>query len=84
MMNSRLHREQSRGAFSLIELLVVMAIMGILLFLAVPASLALQQSGNLNLGGQAVADEIAVAREMAPAPTGALRSASSFRRRGRR
>jgi uncharacterized protein (TIGR02596 family) len=59
------HRGKFRGAFTLLELLTVMAIMGILLYLAVPASVSLQQSSNLSLAGQVVADQIAVAREMA-------------------
>ncbi len=65
MRKIRFRRDDLHGAFSMIELLVVMTIMGILLYLAVPASVSLQQSSNLNLAGQAVADEIAVAREMA-------------------
>jgi uncharacterized protein (TIGR02596 family) len=63
----RTQRRPGPAAFSLIEMLVVMVIMGILLFLTVPASISLQQSSNLSLAGQAVTDEIAVAREIAAA-----------------
>ena len=59
------HRCRCPRAFSLVEMLVVMAIMGILLFLTIPASMSLQQSSNLNLAGQAVADEIASGRQFA-------------------
>jgi uncharacterized protein (TIGR02596 family) len=51
--------------FTLVELLTVMAILGVLLYLGIPASTSLQQSSSLGLAGQSVADEIAVAREMA-------------------
>jgi uncharacterized protein (TIGR02596 family) len=60
-----LQRRSSRSAFSFIELLVVMGIIGSLLYVTIPASMSLQQSSNLNLAGQAVADAIASARQFA-------------------
>lgn len=56
--------ENSRG-FSLIELLVVMAIMMLLLSLAAPAFTSIAMGSNLNRGGQIVADQIKLARQEA-------------------
>ena len=53
------------GAFSLLELLIVVAIMITLMALATPALTSLLDSGNLARGGQVLADEINLARQLA-------------------
>lgn len=54
-------------AFSLIELLVVIAIMALLLVLAVPAMSGIMGGSNLTRGGQAIGDQIVLARQEAVA-----------------
>lgn len=51
--------------FSLVELLVVTAVMGILMAMLVPSVTSLLRSSNLTLAGQAVSDQINLARQMA-------------------
>ena len=58
-------RQASCSGFSLLELLVVMAIMGIMLYQTVPAISSLQESNNLTFAGQSVIDTFAVARQYA-------------------
>ena len=64
-------RSQEQGGvtalhgFSLLELLIVVAIMITLMSLATPALTSLLESGNLARGGQALADEINLARQLA-------------------
>ena len=51
--------------FTLIELLVVIAILGILMTLVIPAITSLSRGSNLNLAGQMIADQLALARQEA-------------------
>ncbi len=53
------------GGFTLVEMLVVMAILAILLALTVPAIVSLQQSDNLTSAGQIVVNQINLARQLA-------------------
>jgi uncharacterized protein (TIGR02596 family) len=59
------HQDRSRRAFTLVELLTVMAIVLLLAYVTIPAGTSFQQSNNLALAGQSVADVISIAREMA-------------------
>lgn len=63
-MNS-LSQKNARGAFSILELLVVVAILITLMALATPALTSVLESGNLARGGQVVADEVNLARQLA-------------------
>ena len=53
------------GAFSLIELLVVVAIFSIMVALVIPAFTQVRAAGVLTRGGQVLADQIALARQEA-------------------
>ncbi|MBE7157258.1 MAG: Verru_Chthon cassette protein D [Rhodospirillales bacterium] len=54
-----------RRGFTLVELLMVMAVAGVLLAMIVPVSRSLYESSNLTLGGQTVNDLLGVARQYA-------------------
>ncbi|XHR31182.1 MAG: Verru_Chthon cassette protein D [Chthoniobacteraceae bacterium] len=53
------------AAFSLIELLLVLVIVGVLTALAVPSAVTLLSGTNVNRGGQMVGDQFALARQEA-------------------
>lgn len=52
-----------RQAFSLVELLVVIALVGLLAVLAVPALNSVMRGSNINIAGQTIIDELALARQ---------------------
>jgi len=65
-MNAKPSRSNRQaGAFSLVELLVVIAIMALLATLTVPAFQSITLGSSLARGGQIVADQLALARQMA-------------------
>jgi uncharacterized protein (TIGR02596 family) len=53
------------AGFSLVELLVVLAVIAILAYFAAPLSSLLQEANSLAFAGQLVGDELAVARQYA-------------------
>lgn len=55
------------SAFSLVELLAVVGIMGILFALTVPAVSSMMESNNLAQAGQTLADQVSLARQIASA-----------------
>jgi uncharacterized protein (TIGR02596 family) len=55
------------AGFSIIELLIVIAILGILMVLTLPAVSSLMQSSDLTRAGQMLADQVNLARQMASA-----------------
>jgi uncharacterized protein (TIGR02596 family) len=58
---------RARRAYTLVELMTVMAIMAILLAVTVPAIQGLNQSTNIAQGGQLFTDQVALARQLASA-----------------
>lgn len=56
---------RGRRAFTLIEMLVVVAIMAILMSLVAPSVVSLMQSGNLNKSAETLTDELNYARQIA-------------------
>ena len=63
--NATIADERHEQAFSLVELLVVLAILTIIMSMVVPAVTSLLSSTNLAQGGETVFDQIAVARQYA-------------------
>jgi len=63
--HERAQRDPFRAGFTLLELLTVVIIMGIVLSFTAPALTSLQQSNNIVLAGQSIADQLAVARQIA-------------------
>lgn len=59
--------ERRIRGFSIVELLAVMAVVGILLALTVPAMTSLMESSNLTRAGQMMADQVNLARQIASA-----------------
>jgi len=59
--------DYSRQAFSLIELLTVVAILSLLLVMIIPTLSSLSDSNSLTIGGQVLADQINAARQTASA-----------------
>lgn len=64
-MNGARQQRGNRGGFSLVELLMVMAIIVLVMALVVPAASSLRSSFALNAAGQAVFDSLALARQSA-------------------
>ena len=58
-------RPRRRAGFSLIELLVVVAILGLMVTLLVPALGSIVSGRNLELGGSQVVDSLSLARQIA-------------------
>jgi len=67
MKTPSISRDRFASGFTLLELLAVMAIMGILLAAIVPLISGIMESTNITSGGQMVADEINQARQLASA-----------------
>ena len=65
MMTAAAPVSRNSRAFTLIEMLVVVAIIAILLSLVVPAVVTLMQSSNLNKSAQLLTDELNFARQIA-------------------
>ncbi len=61
----RSHGRCRRGAFTLVEMLVVMGIMVVLLALLAPAATTILSSSNLTQSGNKVSDQFVLARQMA-------------------
>lgn len=64
-MNKPSPLSSNRRGFSLTELLVVIAIMSILLATSMPSMNSLLENNNITQGGQLVADQFSVARQLA-------------------
>jgi uncharacterized protein (TIGR02596 family) len=58
-------RPPGRSAYTLFELVAVMAIMALLLVLILPSIGGINESNNINSGGQLFADQVALARQIA-------------------
>ena len=63
--NPHFHPEAGPFGFTLVELLVVVAIIVVVLSFLAPAMTSMQEGNNLAMAGQTVADELAVARQYA-------------------
>lgn len=63
----RRRADRNDRAFSLVEMLVVLAIIGILAVLAIPAFNSISRADAITRGGFFVADQIALARQLASA-----------------
>ena len=60
-----MHSHSKRSAFSLVEMLVVIAVIGIIGAFAVPAVKSMLKGSGLNSGANLLSDEIALARQYA-------------------
>lgn len=64
-MSTNTFLNSRRRAFSLLEILAVVAILGILMALVAPAIISSLSASNLNKAGQTIGDQIALARQEA-------------------
>ena len=59
------NREECQGAFTLLELLVVISIIGLVAGMIIPAMTSILQGTNLEQGARVVVDQISLARQIA-------------------